>query len=252
MSLALSLHAPTQESRSDIVPAAKGFKLPDLVAAMDAYIATNRRLLIEYVLLAGVNDTDQRAHELGALLKGKNVLVNLIPYNNTDVNAPFQPPSPDEVQRFQRIVYTDYGLVTTIRKEMGGDVAGACGQLVVKKEKMAASVKGNAKVRDIEDMVAPAAKQVPLEKQEEAELVTWDGVRTLWPDVSLKNNKRYQKRHPTQSSNSSLSSSPSPSSLLGGQHFPSYKQTIMTMLQFLFIAALAFFLGRISSEPVFA
>jgi adenine C2-methylase RlmN of 23S rRNA A2503 and tRNA A37 len=84
--LALSLHAPTQEMRQLIVPSARAFKLDAIIEALDDHLwRTGRAVLIEYVLLAGVNDAIDTAHLLGQLLKGKKVKVNLIPYNQTTV-----------------------------------------------------------------------------------------------------------------------------------------------------------------------
>jgi len=130
--LALSLHAPTQELRAQIVPAARSFKLPKLMAALDHYMAAcGQRAMIEYVLLAGVNDQPEHAHQLGQLLQERNVMVNLIPYNSTDVGIPYKAPSKSVQEEFVRIL-KQYNLLTTVRQEMGQDIAGACGQLAIK------------------------------------------------------------------------------------------------------------------------
>ena len=94
--LALSLHAPTQDLRIKIVPAAKAYKLDTLMAALDAYQGrTKRRVFVEYVVLAGVNDSEEVAHQAGQLLKDRDVVLNLIPFNPT-----FNPslPKPYEVR----------------------------------------------------------------------------------------------------------------------------------------------------------
>ena len=103
VNLALSLHAPSQELRASIMPAARAFPLPRLLAAMDYHIAhCSRHVLVQYVLLGGVNDSDEAAHELGALLKGRNVILNLIPYNPTNVGIEFKTPTEQEVEGFQK------------------------------------------------------------------------------------------------------------------------------------------------------
>ena len=82
ITLALSLHAPTQEMRCKIVPSAKQNPLDELMAAVDAHIAAQegRVLMMEYILLAGLNDTEEAGHALGELLKDRAIKLNLIPY----------------------------------------------------------------------------------------------------------------------------------------------------------------------------
>eukprot|EP00611_Tribonema_gayanum_P018842 TRINITY_DN3209_c0_g1_i1.p2 TRINITY_DN3209_c0_g1~~TRINITY_DN3209_c0_g1_i1.p2 ORF type:complete len:263 (-),score=110.37 TRINITY_DN3209_c0_g1_i1:64-852(-) len=93
-----------------------------------------KRALIEYVLLSGVNDTRRCAHELGALLQGKSMVVNLIPYNATLVEGDaFKEPIEEDIVAFKDIVMT-YGLFVTVRRHHGRDIDGACGQLVLKTE----------------------------------------------------------------------------------------------------------------------
>jgi adenine C2-methylase RlmN of 23S rRNA A2503 and tRNA A37 len=99
VSFALSLHAPTQALREHIVPSAKAYKLPRLLDAVRGYqAATGQRVFVEYVMLAGVNDGDENARLLGALLAGVAVHVNLIPWN--PVLSPefdFAPPGHESV-----------------------------------------------------------------------------------------------------------------------------------------------------------
>jgi len=138
VTLALSLHAPTQELRSTIVPSAKTYHLDDLMMALDAHVADNknRRVLVEYVMLAGVNDSDEVAHQLGALLKGRQVHLNLIPYNPTEVIIEYKKPSAERIGSFFHVLIDDvhgYNIFTTIRAEHGSDIAGACGQLAIQK-----------------------------------------------------------------------------------------------------------------------
>eukprot|EP00897_Mesotaenium_endlicherianum_P007931 jgi/Mesen1/7166/ME000037S06530 len=164
VNLALSLHAPSQELRLKIVPAARAYPLTRLMAALDSYMqSSGRSVLVEYVMLRGVNDSRQVAQELGALLQHckSNVVVNLIPYNPTSVDAEYQPSTPEDVVAFQKILREGHGIHTTVRQEMGQDINGACGQLVV--ETGAASeisarrdgiggMPGPPRVRDIEEM----------------------------------------------------------------------------------------------------
>lgn len=130
--IAFSLHAPTQDLRLKIVPTASAFKLPQLMEAIHFHsLGGKRRVLIEYCVLAGVNDSEEVAHQTGALLKPLNCLLNLIPYNPTEVDDGYSAPSNETVMRFRDIVFNEYGIFTTVRKEMGQDIAGACGQLAI-------------------------------------------------------------------------------------------------------------------------
>lgn len=162
--LALSLHAPTQEVRERIVPAARAWPLPQLMAAMDAHILAVRMnenvkftgMMVEYVLLAGINDSINQAHELADLLHGKPVLVNLIPYN-PNITAEmygFQSP-PIETSRAFGKVLIDRGMRARVRIERGDDIAAACGQLALKSQK-AQSLNistCSSTVADIEDTI---------------------------------------------------------------------------------------------------
>lgn len=138
--LALSLHAPTQELRQQIVPTAKSYPLDKLIEAVDYSIQRSRkRILIEYVMLHEVNSSEKEAHELGGLLRGKDVLINLIPYNSTSVAANYRAPPKEVTARFQSILQQQYNLFTTVRIEMGADIDGACGQLALENQKLDAS-----------------------------------------------------------------------------------------------------------------
>lgn len=137
VSLALSLHAPNQALRASFVPAARAYPMVKLMNAVDIYtLRTKKKILMEYCLMAGVNDRHEDAHELGLLLstRTKNVLLNIIPYNDTSVDAKYNAPSKQDVDTFVKIVMSEYGVRTTVRREMGSDVAAACGQLVVEQE----------------------------------------------------------------------------------------------------------------------
>lgn len=152
VNLALSLHAPNQPMRQAIVPTAKMYPIEDMVDALDEHMmaleksrdgqygsearksaSKKKRAMIEYVMLEGDTSTFECAHQLGELTKNRHLVVNLIPYNQTDVKDKLKCPSEDHMKEFQRIV-TSYGSFCFIRRTMGADIAGACGQLVVSKE----------------------------------------------------------------------------------------------------------------------
>lgn len=128
VNLAISLHAPNDELRSSIMKINKAYPLKDLMAAIKDYIdKTHRRVTFEYIMLKGINDSDECAYELAHLLKGLNCYVNLIPYNETShINL-------EKTGEKSRMHFYDLlkkqGIGVTIRKEFGGDVSAACGQL---------------------------------------------------------------------------------------------------------------------------
>lgn len=128
VNLALSLHGATDEVRNKIMPINKAYNLDTVMTAISEYIAkTNRRVTIEYVMLNKVNDKDEDAFALAKLLKGMNVYVNLIPYNETN-NLDFKKSNKDQINRFYKIL-KDLGLNVTVRREFGGQIKAACGQL---------------------------------------------------------------------------------------------------------------------------
>lgn len=134
ISLALSLHAPTQELRQKIVPSARAYKLEKLMAAIEVYQEkTKRKVFIEYVLLGpDFNCTKEHARKLGILLQGRDVVINIIPWNPIlSPGFPYEAPPTGEVETFLTILKNEYNLPATIRQEKGQDVAAACGQLVV-------------------------------------------------------------------------------------------------------------------------
>ena len=129
ITLAVSLHAPDNETRDKFMPINKKWPVEVLVAAMHEYVAkTNRRITIEYIMLKDVNDTPEHAHRLGQLLKSLKCNINLIPYNPIGEAYGFERPTGNAIHRFKEIVY-GYGKKVTIRKEKGVDIAAACGQL---------------------------------------------------------------------------------------------------------------------------
>lgn len=133
VTIALSLHAPTQAMREQIVPSARSYHLTELMDVIDHYHAvTGKQMLLEYVMLDDVNCSEETAHLLGKLLHRREVLLNLIPFNPVLTKAQHRAPSPDTVDRFANIVAQEYGIFVTARKEFGQDINGACGQLAVK------------------------------------------------------------------------------------------------------------------------
>ena len=103
-----------------------------LSAADDYFESTGRRVTYEYVLLSGLNDLPEQAHELGRLLKHRNAHVNLIPMNNVET-LPFVEPTAPRTHQFVSVL-AQYGVVATVRKRKGADIDAACGQLRLKRE----------------------------------------------------------------------------------------------------------------------
>ena len=189
LALALSLHAPNQEARSAIVPAAKAYPIEGLIDALDNHMMScfsaskkgsndvtehegkddqnnintvggyseeqrksaskRKRAMIEYVMLEGETSSFECAHQLGKLCENRRLIVNLIPYNQTDVKDKLRCPPREHIEKFQDIVRS-YGSFCYIRRTMGADIAGACGQLVVEKEQKDSSSPPVA--NDIEDI----------------------------------------------------------------------------------------------------
>ena len=128
VNLALSLHGATDEVRGKIMPVNKVYNVDTVITAIKHYIAkTNRRVTIEYVMLNMVNDTLDDAASLAKLLKGMNVYVNLIPYNETK-NIEFSKSSKERIDKFYNYLVKS-GINVTVRREFGGNIKAACGQL---------------------------------------------------------------------------------------------------------------------------
>ncbi len=126
--LAVSLHAPDDDLRSQIVPANRGFGIQAILAAADEYFArTGRRVTYEYVLLAGINDQPHHARSLANLLNSRPALVNLIPYNPV-AGLPYRTPTPGATRRFVEIL-EGAGLTVALRWRKGDRIDAACGQL---------------------------------------------------------------------------------------------------------------------------
>ena len=128
--LAVSLHAPDDERRGQLMPINRTWPIAELIAALRRYsLETRRRITIEYLLLAGFNDDFADADALAVRLRGLRVKVNLIPFNPDPVLPQWmRRPSDDAVDRF-RSRLERRGLTTTVRRQRGHDVAAACGQL---------------------------------------------------------------------------------------------------------------------------
>ncbi|HIX60003.1 MAG TPA: 23S rRNA (adenine(2503)-C(2))-methyltransferase RlmN [Candidatus Blautia gallistercoris] len=128
ITLALSLHAPNQKKREELMPIARKYELGQVMeACRDYFQKTGRRLTFEYSLVAGVNDTDQDVSELAVLLRGMHSHVNLIPVNPVRERS-FVRPTRQAAENF-KIKLEKCGINVTIRREMGSDIDGACGQL---------------------------------------------------------------------------------------------------------------------------
>lgn len=130
LTLAVSLHAPDNETRNKIMPINRKYPLEVLMPVLrDYFKRTHRRITIEYVMLADINDSEAHAYELISLLKGLNCNVNLIPYNPIGAEYGYKRPSRERIGRFRDIVFDKGNVKTTVRVERGVDIAAACGQL---------------------------------------------------------------------------------------------------------------------------
>ncbi len=135
VNLAVSLHAPNDTLRKQLMPIAQVYPLKELMHSIQKYIEkTNRRVTFEYILLNGVNDQEKHALELVNLLKGMNAYVNLIPYNET-THLQYQRSKPLTIAKFYDILKKN-GICVTIRREFGKTISAACGQLRSEKEEI--------------------------------------------------------------------------------------------------------------------
>ena len=134
ITLLISLHAPDDERRSQIMPVNNRFSIAELMDACDVYIKeTGRRISFEYTLISGVNDNLQEADRLSDLLKDKLCHVNLIPVNKVDETG-FKKSDRTKIEGFKKRL-EKRGIAATIRREMGSDINAACGQLRNRKAK---------------------------------------------------------------------------------------------------------------------
>lgn len=132
ITLSISLHAPNDKKRSEIMPVNKKYDIKTLLDACRYYTEkTNRRISFEYTLISGVNDTPDEARELLGLISGMLCHVNLIPVNEVSETG-FKSANRKAVEGFQSILEKG-GISTTIRREMGADISAACGQLRAKR-----------------------------------------------------------------------------------------------------------------------
>lgn len=128
LTLAVSLHAPTEELRNNLMPINKVYPLSELIAACYQYAqTTGRRITFEYALLAGVNDSAYQAQQLADLIKGLLCHVNLIPFNPV-AESNFRRPETSRVEVFYQVLRQE-GISVTVRRELGSDISAACGQL---------------------------------------------------------------------------------------------------------------------------
>ena len=128
LTLSISLHAPSDETRDRIMPVNKAYPTQDLLdACRDYYRITGRRISFEYAMIHGVNDSEADAKLLLKRLKGMGAHMNLIPLNHVE-ESPLKPSTRQAVQRFQQIL-EEGGIPATVRRTLGGDIDASCGQL---------------------------------------------------------------------------------------------------------------------------
>ena len=126
--LAVSLHAPNDELRTQLVPVNKSIGIQPILASADRYFeASGRRLTFEYVLLGGVNDQPEHARQLSQLMKGRPAMLNVIPYNPVD-GLPYSTPSRAALKEFREILESR-GINVMVRQRKGDKINAACGQL---------------------------------------------------------------------------------------------------------------------------
>lgn len=187
--LALSLHAPTQELRTRIVPSAKAWHIDRILEVTDAFIAqqnsrfdktnTNRlrHVLVEYVIIKDINDSMEVAHQLGKLLQNRQVLLNVIPYNVTSVPFDYMPPDSETCRAFVHVVRNVYNVRTLFRQKLGDDIASACGQLVIDSQKPCSST------ADMEDLGTPTKPSLPAARVSKRK--SRKTIRDKWSPSSL-------------------------------------------------------------------
>lgn len=128
LTLSVSLHAPTDEMRSSMMPVNDVYPVEQLIrACRDYQQETGRRVSFEYSMVNGVNDSPQTARRLAQLIKGMGAHVNLIPINPVD-GSPYSATDAANVKRFQTLL-TELGVNATVRRRLGTDISAACGQL---------------------------------------------------------------------------------------------------------------------------
>lgn len=139
--LAVSLHAPNDELRSRLVPVNEKIGIEPILQAADRYFeSSGRRLTFEYVLLGGVNDSEQCAHELTRVLRGRKVMMNVIPYNPVE-GLPYVTPGKESIARFKQILEAS-GVNVMFRQRKGDEINAACGQLRRNRQRTYVSLSG--------------------------------------------------------------------------------------------------------------
>ena len=134
LTLSISLHAPSDEIRSGIMPINKKYSVDELLKICRKYTQeTSRRISFEYSMLSGFNDTDECARLLASKLKGMLCHVNLIPVNEV-AESPYKPSTPERIERFVDIL-SKSGINATVRRKLGSDIDASCGQLRLKENK---------------------------------------------------------------------------------------------------------------------
>ncbi len=131
--LAISLHAPTDELRNKLMPINRRYPLAELIKAAEHFSQkANRRVMMEYIMLSGVNDTPECAQQLAELIGERNFYVNIIPYNPTEADS-FEKSSRERIMDFYDVLKKNK-IGVTMRREFGADLKAACGQLSAEHE----------------------------------------------------------------------------------------------------------------------
>ena len=129
VNLAISLHAPSDKLRSQLMPVNKKYSISKVLKAVQHYVQkTRRRVMFEYIMIKGINDSDRQALKLAQLMKKPLFFVNLISYNPT---GNFKPSLPQRIKKFKEILEKE-GVAVTERYRFGDDIEAACGQLATK------------------------------------------------------------------------------------------------------------------------
>jgi 23S rRNA (adenine2503-C2)-methyltransferase len=131
VALAISLHAPNNTLRDELVPVNRKYPMEEFLAASKRYVEGSRandKVTVEYVMLEGVNDSTDQAHELAKALKDTPSKINLIPFNPYP-GSPYKRSSNSRIDRFNKVLQ-EYGFTVIVRKTRGDDIDAACGQLV--------------------------------------------------------------------------------------------------------------------------
>lgn len=132
VALAISLHAPDNTLRNELVPVNKKYPIEEFLASVRRYLAKSKanqgKVTVEYVMLNGINDSTDQAQELAEVLKGTPCKINLIPFNPYP-GSPYTCSSNSRIDRFSKVL-SGHGLMTVVRKTRGDDIDAACGQLV--------------------------------------------------------------------------------------------------------------------------